>query len=115
MDERVDSQTITLQRKTRSLEILYDVAARSNSSRNIDELLVSFLSTLTEIVYAHAGTVRLVTDDNQMRLIGSVGIEKELADEIRLVPVEHCLCAQEFSENMKMYYGHLPPMIFQLY
>ncbi len=100
MDERVDSQTITLQRKTRSLEILYDVAARSNSSRNINELLVAFLNTLTEIVYAHAGTVRLVTDDNQMRLIGSVGIEKKLADKIRLVPIEHCLCAQEFSENM---------------
>ncbi len=100
MDERVDNQTITLQRKSRSLEILYDVAARSNSTRNIDDLLVAFLNTLTEIVYAHAGTVRLVTDDNQMRLVGSIGIEKELADKIRLVPVEHCLCAQDFSENM---------------
>jgi len=100
MDDRVDSQTITLQRKTRSLEILYDVAARSNSARNVDELLVAFLNTLTEIVYAHAGTVRIVTDDNQMRLVGSVGIDKKLADKIRLVPIEHCLCAQEFSENM---------------
>ena len=100
MDERVDNQTITLQRKTRSLEILYDVAAHSNSTKNIEELLVAFLSTLTEIVYAHAGTVRLMTDDNQMRLVGSVGIEKELADKIHLVPVEHCLCAQDFSENM---------------
>ena len=100
MDDRVDRQTITLQRKTRSLEILYDVAARSNSARNIDELLVAFLNTLTEIVYAHAGTVRIVTDDNQMRLVGSVGIDNELADKIRLVPIEHCLCAQEFSKNM---------------
>jgi len=100
MDERVEHQTIRHQRKTRTLEILYDVAARSNSARNIDELLVSYLNTLTEIVYAHAGTVRLVTDDNQMRLVGSVGIEKELANKIRLVPVEHCLCAQDFSENM---------------
>jgi two-component system nitrate/nitrite sensor histidine kinase NarX len=100
MDDRVDRQTITLQRKTRSLEILYDVATHSNSARNIDELLVAFLNTLTEIVYAHAGTVRLITDDNQMRLVGSVGIDDELADKIRLVPIEHCLCAQEFSENM---------------
>ena len=100
MDDRVDRQTITLQRKTRSLEILYDVAAHSNSAKNIDELLVAFLNTLTEIVYAHAGTVRLITDDNQMRLVGSVGIDDELANKIRLVPIEHCLCAQEFSENM---------------
>jgi two-component system nitrate/nitrite sensor histidine kinase NarX len=100
MDDRVDQQTITLQRKTRSLEILYDVAAHSNSVRNIDELLIAFLNTLTEIVYAHAGTVRLLSDDNQMRLVGSVGIDNELADKIRLVPIEHCLCAQEFSENM---------------
>ena len=100
MDDRVDRQTITLQRKTRSLEILYDVAAHSNSARNIDDLLTAFLNTLTEIVYAHAGTIRLVTDDNQMRLVGSVGIEDELAEKIRLVPIEHCICAQEFSKNM---------------
>ena len=106
MDDRVNSQTITLQRKTRSLEILYDVAARSNSAKNIDELLTAFLNTLTEIVYAHAGTVRLVTDDNQMRLVGSVGIDNDLAESVRLVPLEHCLCAQEFSRNMILCQNH---------
>lgn len=100
MDERVNKQTISLQRKTRSLEILYDVAARSNSAKDIEELLNAFLNTLTEIVYAHAGTVRLVTDDHQMRLVGSVGLDQNIVDKIRLVPLEHCLCAQDFSENM---------------
>jgi two-component system nitrate/nitrite sensor histidine kinase NarX len=100
MDDRVNKQTITLQRKTRSLEILYDVAARSNSAKDIDELLNAFLNTLTEIVYAHAGTVRLVTDDHQMRLVGSVGLDQDIVEKIRLVPLEHCLCAQDFSENM---------------
>lgn len=106
MDDRVNNQTITLQRKTRSLEILYDVAARSNSARNLDELLVAFLNTLTEIVYAHAGTVRLLTDDNQMRLVGSVGIDEDIAESIRFVPIEHCLCAQEFSKNMILCQNH---------
>lgn len=106
MDDRVNNQTITLERKTRSLEILYDVAARSNSAKNLDELLVAFLNTLTEIVYAHAGTVRLVTDDNQMRLVGSVGIDDDIAESIRLVPIEHCLCAQEFSKNMILCENH---------
>jgi len=106
MDERVSKQTITLQRKTRSLEILYDVAARSNSAKNLDELLTAFLITLTEIVYAHAGTVRLLTDDNQMRLVGSVGIDDDIAESIRLVPIEHCVCAQEFAKNMILCENH---------
>lgn len=100
MDDQVSRQTITLQRKTRSLEILYDVAARSNSAKDTDELLIAFLNTLTEIVYAHAGTVRLVTDDHQMRLVGSVGLDEKIIEQIRFVPIEHCLCAQELSKNM---------------
>lgn len=106
MDEQVSQQTITLQRKTRSLEILYDVAAYSNSAKDIDELLNAFLNTLTEIVYAHAGTVRLLTDDNQMRLVGSVGLDSNIIEKVRLVPIEHCLCAQEFSENMILCQNH---------
>ncbi len=100
MDEQVNEQTVILQRKTRSLEILYDVATRSNSAKDIDELLIGFLNTLTEIVYAHAGTVRLMNDDRQMRLVGSVGLDDSIIEKIRLVPIEHCLCAQEFSKNM---------------
>jgi len=106
MDERVSRQTITLQRKTRSLEILYDVAAQSNSAKDLDELLNRFLLTLTEIVYAHAGTVRLVTADHQMRLVGSVGLDEAILDKARLVPVERCLCAQDFSKNMILCQNH---------
>jgi len=106
MDEQVKKQTLILQRKTRSLEILYDVAARSNSAKDIDELLIGFLNTLTEIVYAHAGTVRLMNDDQQMRLTGSVGLDDSIIEKIRLVPVEHCLCAQEFSKNMLLCQNH---------
>ena len=106
MDEQVNKQTIILQRKTRSLEILYDVAARSNSAKDIDELLVAFLNTLTEIVYAHAGTVRLMNDNRQMRLVGSVGLDNNIIEKIRLVPIEHCLCAQEFSKNMLLCQNH---------
>lgn len=106
MDDQVSRQTITLQRKTRSLEILYDVATRSNSAKDLDELLNAFLNTLTEIVYAHAGTVRLITDDNQMRLVGSVGLDNSIIEKVRLVPIEHCLCAQEFSKNMILCQNH---------
>ncbi len=100
MDDRVNQQTLRLQRKTRSLEILYDVAARSNAAQELDELLTLFLHTLTEIVYAHAGTVRLLTDDDQMRLVGSVGLDDATIEKIHLAPIERCLCAQEFDRNM---------------
>jgi len=100
MDERVYRQTLRLQRKTRSLEILYDVAARSNAANDLDDLLTGYLHTLTEILYAHAGTVRLVTDDDQMQLVASVGLDEETVDSIRQVPIERCLCAQDFEQNM---------------
>lgn len=100
MDQRVNRQTLRLQRKTRSLEILYDVAARSNSTPDLEELLTGFLNTLTEIVYAHAGTVRLLRSDDQMHLIGSVGLDDASIEKIRQVPIERCLCAQEFNRNM---------------
>ncbi len=100
MDERVNRQTLRLQRKTRSLEILYDVAARSNAANDLDDLLAGYLHTLTEILYAHAGTVRLVTDDDQMRLVASVGLDEETIESIRQAPLERCLCAQDFQHNM---------------
>lgn len=100
MDDRVNRQTKSLQRKTRSLEILYDVAARSNSAKDLNELLNFFLDTLTEIVYAHAGSVRLVRDDHQMELVGSIGLYEKTIEEVRMVPIERCLCAQDFSRNM---------------
>ena len=100
MDQRVNRQTLRLQRKTRSLEILYDVAARSNSTPDLDELLSGFLNTLTEIVYAHAGTVHLLHNDDQMHLVASVGLDEVNIEKIRKVPIERCLCAQEFNKNM---------------
>ena len=117
MDARVNRQTITLQRKTRSLEILYDVAARSNSAKDIDELLTSYLHTLTEIVYAHAGTVRLLGDDDQMRLVASVGLDDEMIEKTRMVPLERCLCAQDFSQNMILcqnHYSNCPNLVGEL-
>jgi two-component system nitrate/nitrite sensor histidine kinase NarX len=114
MDDRVNRQTISLQRKTRSLEILYDVAARSNSAKNLDDLLTRFLHTLTEIVYAHAGTVRLVTDDHQMRLVGSIGLDDSIVERVKLVPLERCLCAQDFSKNMILCtndFSHCPNLV----
>ncbi len=77
MDAQVRAQTERLARKTRSLEILYDVATSLNKSRDLDKLLDRFLDTFIDLVNARAATVRLLTDTGQTRLVASRGVAPE--------------------------------------
>lgn len=99
MEDKVDKQTERIMLKNRSLEILYDVAASINISRDLDDLLVRFLRIMNDIVQAKAATLRLLTEDNQMRLIASVGLSNEVVEKERLVSVNRCLCGQAIKEN----------------
>lgn len=94
MDERVAKQTERIGQKNRSLEILYDVAASINISRDLDDLLVRFLRIMNDVVHAKAATLRLLTDDGKMRLISSVGLSDEVVEQEKLVSVQRCLCGQ---------------------
>jgi two-component system, NarL family, nitrate/nitrite sensor histidine kinase NarX len=97
MDEQVRKQTERIAQKTRSLEILYDVAASISLSRDLDDLLTRFLHTLTEVVDARAATVRLLSDDDQMRLVASTGLSEDVVEKEKVVPVNRCLCGQAVS------------------
>ncbi|MCI0505690.1 MAG: histidine kinase, partial [Gammaproteobacteria bacterium] len=99
MDEKVREQTQRLEQKSKMLEILYEVAATSNAAHDIEELLQNYLFTLFNLVKASAATVRVITDDNKLRVIGNIGIE-EIAEEERSTPIERCLCAQDFSNHV---------------
>ena len=79
MEAEVQRQTERLAQKTRYLEILYDVTASINAARSIDDLLERVLYTLRDIVDARAACVRLCTDDQEMRLIASIGLSKDVA------------------------------------
>lgn len=92
LDSQVRKQTERLAQKTRSLEFLYDVAASINMSRDLDDLLTLFLHTLKELVHARAATVRLLTGDGQMRLVASIGLQAEVVERERLLPMHRCLC-----------------------
>lgn len=92
MQTQVGKQTAHIKHKTRSLEILYDVAASINSSRDLDDLLTRFLHTLKEVVHARAATVRLLTNDNRMRLVASVGLNDEVVSREQFMPAQQCLC-----------------------
>jgi len=75
MDERVHKQTTRLAHQTRSLAILYEVAASINKYRDLDDLLTHFLHTLRDVTDARAATVRLLGSDKKMRLVASLGLD----------------------------------------
>lgn len=99
MDEKVKQQTHILEEKTRILEILYEVAATSNSAHDIEDLLQNYLFTLFNLVKASSATVRILNDDNKCQIIGTIGIDQILPEE-KNIPIERCLCAQDYSHNV---------------
>ncbi len=99
LDREVTRHTERLALKTRSLQILYDVAASVNVARDLDELLTRFLYTLVDLVDARAGVVRLLNDHREMRLIAAVGLEPDVLEKEALVPMGSCLCGQAADDN----------------
>jgi two-component system, NarL family, nitrate/nitrite sensor histidine kinase NarX len=92
MDVQVHSQTVRLARKTQSLDVLYDVAASLNRPGSLNTILENFLDTFIELVDARAATVRLLTDDGQMRLIASRGLDPAIVDKDKLMDAGLCQC-----------------------
>ena len=99
MQSQVRLQTKHIERKTHSLEIIYDVAASINNSRDLDDLLSRFLYTLKDVVHARAAVVRLLTDDQQMRLVASVGLDDDLMEKEQLIPSDNCLCGIAYKDG----------------
>lgn len=93
-EEQLHQHTRHTELKTQSLGILYDVAASINISSNLDDLLKRFLRTLTEVLHANAGAVRLLNKDDQMELVASIGFDKDLIEKERLLPAESCACGK---------------------
>lgn len=99
MQSQVRKQTKHIQRKTHSLEVIYDVAASINISRDLDDLLTRFLFTLKDVVHARAAAVRLLTDDDQMRLVASIGLDDDLMEREQTIPSNECLCGIAYKDG----------------
>lgn len=98
MDAQVRKQTERIEQKKQSLKILYQVAASINAARDLDDLLSRFLTILTEVTHARAGTVRLLTDDNEhMRLVATHGLNDSFITQEQLIPVKRCLCGSAIT------------------
>lgn len=99
MDSQVRKQTERTEMKNRSLEILYDVAASINTSRDLSDLLKRFLLTLSGVTNAKAATVRLLSDDDQMRLVASLGLDEEIIREEEIVSTQRCMCGKAVTSG----------------
>lgn len=97
MDNRVERQTRRLAQKTASLKILYDVAATINQATSLDELLLRFLRMLKEMLNGRAATIRLVTPNGNMRLVGTIGLDDTLLHDKEMLPVQLCVCGTALS------------------
>ncbi|GMR20688.1 MAG: hypothetical protein BMS9Abin36_1284 [Gammaproteobacteria bacterium] len=92
MDGKVRAQTEHIAAKSRSLEILYDIATDLSIARNLDEMLEQFLETLMVLVDARAATVRLLTDDHKTYMVASLGLSETVTKQEQWVDVDRCLC-----------------------
>ena len=96
-EQQLQIHTEHMAQKTRSLGILYDIAANINASRDLDDLLTRFLHTMTDVVDASAAAVRLMTRDGKMRMVASIGLSREIIEQERLLPARECLQGEALS------------------
>lgn len=99
MDSKVRAQTEHIASKSRSLEILYDIATDLSSARNLDDLLAQFLDTLMVLFDARAATVRLNTENNKTVLVASRGLDVDIVKQEQAVAMDRCLCGQIATEG----------------
>ncbi|MCK4950769.1 MAG: histidine kinase [Gammaproteobacteria bacterium] len=98
MDLEVSKQTERIAQKNRTLEVLYEIAARINISGDLEDLLKRFLPTLKDVLNAKTATVRLTNYDGQMRLIGDIGLDKHKTETAVLLPVLHCMHGKNIQD-----------------
>jgi two-component system nitrate/nitrite sensor histidine kinase NarX len=102
MDLEVSKQTERIAQKNRTLEVLYEIAARINISGDLEDLLKRFLPTLKDVLNAKTATVRLTNYDGQMRLIGEIGLDKHRTETAILLPVLHCMHGKNILKNKSL-------------
>lgn len=99
MDNRVARQTRRLAQQTASLKILYDVAASINQAKTLDDLLIRILNVLKKMLNGRSATVKLVTTEGRMRLVGSIGGDDRVWSEKEQLPLHLCRCGKILSRG----------------
>ncbi len=97
--QEVEKQTHKVEEKNHSLNILYEVATSINQSKDLEDLLSRFLQMLISLTSARAGTVRLRTADDQLKMVASLGLNEEFIKEELYVPIQRCLCGTSLTQG----------------
>ncbi len=97
--QEVEKQIHKVEEKNHSLNILYEVATSINRSEDLDSLLSRFLKMLVSLTNARAGTVRLRTDNDQLEMVASIGLNEAFVREERYVPIQRCLCGTSLTQG----------------
>jgi two-component system nitrate/nitrite sensor histidine kinase NarX len=105
MNAQVRAQTARISRKTRSLEILYEVVASLSTARNRDELLDYFLEAIMELLDARAATVALLDDADALQPAAAEGRMDEIIKGWNLQPTYDKLCNAVAREGKIKIYG----------
>ncbi|MFC1664802.1 histidine kinase [Pseudomonadota bacterium] len=92
METKASEQAALLAQKSKSLEVLYDIATSVSESEDLSGLLTRFLATLKDLVGAQAACVRLLTTDKRMCLVGSIGLDDKFVEQEKFVPMGQCMC-----------------------
>lgn len=93
-------QETYLAEKKYHLSVLYDIADCINSSSGLEDLLNRFLQTIQGVTNAKAAAIRLLDQEDKLRLVASIGgLSPEVGTVSWLLTDEQCVCANSFAEN----------------
>jgi two-component system nitrate/nitrite sensor histidine kinase NarX len=80
-------------------EALYKCSQDMESQVRMQTERLAQKTRLQEVVNARAASVRLVTEDGQMRLVASRGLDDEVTEAERLLPLDRCLCGKAIASG----------------
>lgn len=100
MNEQVRIQSYRSAQKSNSLSILYEVAKSINQSKDLESLLEHFMFTLKNLTHAKGASVRILTNDNQLRLIAQSGLNQKAIDAENCISIETCICGESAQHGV---------------
>jgi len=79
--------------KIPALRALSEITTSLSSDNDLEDLLERFLSTMVKLAGAAAGAVRVLTPDgSHLRLVGTIGLPREVIEREQYVPLECGIC-----------------------
>ncbi len=77
-ERELENQKTDIERKSRSLQLLFDVASGVNNATEVEQLTARFLYTLADVVGARAASVRLRDADGSIRAVAGLNLDGPL-------------------------------------